>query len=135
MERMETTLPVGARGGAVVIHHLALRAEWETALAAGGPYRRSTLGRSLDEVGFIHCSFADQVSAVADLAYRHRADVLLLTIDPTKLDAEVVVEDLVGDGQRFPHVYGPLPVEAVVRTIAVPMAPDGRLDVDAVLNA
>ena len=90
------------------IHHLALRSEWEAAVAAGGPYDRSTLGVALDEQGFIHCSFGAQVRATANLIYSGRSDVVVLTIDPDRLDAEVRVEG------GFPHVYGALPLAAVV---------------------
>lgn len=90
------------------IHHLALRAEWDDAVAAGGPYRRSTIGRSLDEEGFIHCSFAEQVDQTAALYYAGRDDVLLLTIETDRLAAEVRVEG------GFPHIYGELPLDAVV---------------------
>jgi glutathione S-transferase len=110
-----------------VLYHLAVAAEWEAARASGGPYRRSTLGRSLHDEGFVHCSFADQVTGVADRFYRGRSDIVLLTIDPARLGVEVRVEDLTGDGERFPHVYGPVPIEAVLRADGVPLTPDGRL--------
>jgi uncharacterized protein (DUF952 family) len=90
------------------IYHLALRDEWDAAVSAGQPYRRSTVGRSLDEEGFIHCSFADQVEDTASRYYAGRDDVVLLTIDPDQLEAEVVVEG------GFPHIYGPLPHHAVI---------------------
>jgi uncharacterized protein (DUF952 family) len=95
------------------IYHLALRPEWEAA-RADGAYRRSTLGASLEEVGFIHCSMAHQVQTIADLVYGGRDDVVLLEVDPDRLDAEVRVEPAHGD--EYPHIYGPLPVAAVVRT-------------------
>lgn len=90
------------------IHHLALRREWEAAVAAGGPYDRSTLGVALHEQGFIHCSFEAQVRATAELIYPGRSDVVVLTIDPARLDADVRIES------GFPHVYGPLPLDAMV---------------------
>ena len=65
------------------IFHLALVDEWRAAESTGD-YRRSTLEESLDEVGFIHCSFATQVQATADRYYRGRRDVVLLTIDPSR---------------------------------------------------
>ena len=102
------------------IFHLALVDEWRAAERAG-EYRRSTVEKSLDEEGFIHCSFATQVQATADRYYRGHRDVVLLTIDPSRLQAEVRVENL------FPHIYGPLPVDAVIRVDAVPVGPDGTL--------
>ena len=116
-------------GAAVPIYHLALREEWEEAVTSGSDYRRSTLGASLDEVGFIHCSFAGQVQRIADLVYRGRTDVLLLVIDPTLVGVEVRVENLEGGEDGFPHLYGPLPVDAVVRVEPVGVGRDGKLDV------
>jgi uncharacterized protein (DUF952 family) len=55
------------------------------------------------------------VKTVADLFYRDRDDVVLLTIDPRLLDSPVVVETPDGGDEGYPHVYGPLPLEAVVQ--------------------
>jgi uncharacterized protein (DUF952 family) len=116
------------------IYHLARRDEWAEAAASGHGYRRSTRGRSLEEHGFIHCAFATQVQMVADLLYRGHDDVVLLVIDPARVDAEIRLENLEGGEELFPHVYGPLPIEAVVDALSVPLADDGRLDCDAVLH-
>jgi uncharacterized protein (DUF952 family) len=99
------------------IFHLALVDEWERAVAGCGPYERSTIGRSLAEEGFIHCSTAVQVAATAERFYGGRDDVLVLEIDPSRLDAEVRVEDLAASGEEFPHVYGPVPLSAVVDVV------------------
>ena len=107
--------------------HLALAREWDVAKPTGH-YLRSTFGRSLDDEGFIHCSFADQVQAVADALYRGRDDVVLLTIDPARVRAEIRVEPGGPDGPRFPHIYGPLPVSAVISVRPVPVGVGGRLD-------
>ena len=101
-----------------LLYHLALRPEWQAA-RADGVYRRSTRGRSLEEVGFIHLSSAHQVPATAIRFYADlpAAEVLLLTIDPQLLAAaglEVRFE-LADGGEPFPHLYGPLPLEAVLR--------------------
>lgn len=109
------------------IYHLALRDEWQAAVDAGEPYERSTLGKSLLDVGYIHCSIAGQVQMIADLVYRGRTDVILLAIDTSRIQSEIRVENLEGGDQRFPHIYGPLPVAAVVSAIAVPRQADGRL--------
>lgn len=115
------------------IYHLALRDEWQEALAASAAYRRSTLGVALEDEGFIHCSFANQVQAIADLVYHGRSDVVLLEIDPSRLQAEVRIENLRGDEQAFPHIYGPLPVEAVAHAKGVPLGADGRLIIEPLL--
>jgi glutathione S-transferase len=115
-------------GARVPIYHLALRSDWEAAVTAGEPYAVSTLGSSLDEVGYLHCSYAPQVQGVADLVYRGRDDVLLLTIDPGRVRAKVRPEDLTGAGEAYPHVYGPLDLEAVVAVRALVPDDGGRLD-------
>ena len=108
------------------IYHLALRREWDAAVVDGS-YRRSTIDQSLDEVGFIHASFAEQVQGTADRFYRGHEDVVLLTIDTAGVRGVIKVED------GFPHIYGPLPVTAVVRVDPVSVASDGRLMVAPLL--
>lgn len=91
-----------------MLFHLADGAEWDAAVAAGGPYERSMPGVPLSEVGFVHCSYADQVASTAERHYADRTDLVLLTIDPERLSSEVREED------GFPHVYGPIELDAVV---------------------
>jgi glutathione S-transferase len=115
------------------IYHLALEGEWREAAERGGPYGRSTLGKSQAEVGFIHCSFARQVEATARLIYGGRKDVVLLVIDPSAVHAEIRIENLDGGGERFPHIYGELPAAAVVRVAAIPWREDGTRDFDGLI--
>ena len=107
------------------LYHLALRGEWAEA-RRDGSYRRSTRGRSLDEVGFIHLSAAHQVQATAQRFYGDipSGELVLLSIDPQRLAAAglaVMEEPAPGSGELFPHLYGALPLEAVL--LAQPFAP------------
>jgi len=96
----------------VRIFHIAQVGDWDDALASGG-YEVSTLGRSLEEEGFIHASRADQVRGTYDAFYAGRdLDLVLLTIDTDLLDVPWR-EDPVAD-TTFPHLYGPLSPDAVV---------------------
>ena len=113
------------------VYHLALDRDW--ASVAPVAYEVSTLGVPLSQQGFIHCSFADQVQRVADIAYRQRSDVVLLEIDPRLLASPLRVEALDGT-EAFPHIYGPLNRDAVVRESQIALRPDGRLDVTAALT-
>ena len=115
------------------LYHLAIAEEWAEAIEHG-TYRRSTLGRSLEEQGFIHCSFAEQVQLIADVIYRGRDDVVLVEIDPSLVAAEIRVENLDGGAMPFPHVYGPLAVDAVVGWQDVPLGSDGRLLVSGLVD-
>jgi uncharacterized protein (DUF952 family) len=111
-----------------MIFHLALASDWAAAQQSG-EYRVSTLGRTLEEEGFIHAS-ADlgQAARVAARFYRGvREPLLLLTIDEDRVGVPVIREP-VADGpsndasaEVFPHIYGPLPVSAVVSV--TPYAP------------
>ena len=100
-----------------LIFHVALRSDWDEAVRAGGVYAISTRGLTLDQVGFIHCSFRYQVEGIRELIYGDVPDALVvLEIDPSRLRSEVRVENLDGGEELFPHIYGPLPVDAVVGT-------------------
>jgi uncharacterized protein (DUF952 family) len=97
-----------------LIFHLALASDWEEAQASG-VYAVSTLGRTLDEEGFIHASRADQWAGVRERFYTEVSEPLvLLTIDRSRLLAEVRDEAVPGLDETFPHIYGPVNVDAVV---------------------
>ena len=107
------------------IFHIATAADWRRTLGTG-TYTTSTVGRTLEEEGFIHASRRDQVQGVFDRYYRSAGEhLVLLTIDPARLtDAEVRVE-AVGD-DTYPHVYGPINRSAVVDVI--PLDRRGRAE-------
>ncbi len=94
------------------LFHIARGDDWRQA-ERDGVYRISTLGKRLEEQGYIHLSFAHQVKSVADVIYRGMDDLVLLQIDPEKLAAPVVVEVGEGTSEPFPHLYGQLGVDAV----------------------
>jgi uncharacterized protein (DUF952 family) len=89
-----------------LITHICHRAEWSTAQAVG-----FYLASSVAVEGFIHCSHPDQVLGVANRLYLGEAGLVLLWIDPAKLTCEVRWENV--DGDVFPHVYGPINLEAI----------------------
>ncbi|MBV2353207.1 DUF952 domain-containing protein [Streptomyces sp. J2-1] len=97
------------------ILHLTERAHWEAARAAGS-YERSTRGRTLAEEGFIHFSTRDQLPRVAAFLYGADGphDLVVLVVDPNVLTAPLKWEVMPPHGEEFPHLYGPLPVSAVV---------------------
>ena len=101
------------------IFHIAARAAWEAARAAG-VYR----GDTLDGEGFIHCSTADQVVATANRYFRGRTDLVLLAIDPVRVEAEIRYE-AAPSGELFPHLYGPLALSAVRDVVDYRPGPDG----------
>lgn len=116
-----------------LVWHLALTADWDAAHDQGA-YAVSTRGLTLGQVGFIHCSYAHQVAGVVARFYADEtAPLTLLGIDPDRLAAAgIEVRAEPGDpahpeGERFPHVYGAIPVGAVVETHAARVRA-GQLD-------
>ncbi|MCG8404519.1 MAG: DUF952 domain-containing protein [Phycisphaerales bacterium] len=101
------------------ILHIISRDDWERA-RIGTDYR----GDTLDTEGFIHCSTRDQIAKTANRFYPGRTDLLLLCIDPGRVTAEIRYEPA-ENHERFPHIYGPLNLEAVERTIAFEPDQDG----------
>lgn len=96
------------------IYHLALARDWAEAQVAG-EYAVSTLGRALAEEGFIHASREDQWRGVRERFYSDVTEPLvLLVIDPDRLHAEVREEEVPGSDETFPHLYGPINLDAVV---------------------
>ncbi|MEU1214862.1 DUF952 domain-containing protein [Streptomyces sp. NPDC005790] len=94
--------------------HLTEEPLWEAARRAG-TYEMSTRGRTLREEGFIHCSLPHQLPAVAGALYGPEDEgLVVLVIDTGRLPAPVTYESMKPGGEEFPHIYGPLPVSAVV---------------------
>ena len=108
------------------LFHITSRAEWERAQATG-EYRAPSLASE----GFIHLSYDRQWLAVADRLFRGRTDLVLLSIRRDRLRSEVREED--ADGDRYPHLYGPLNTDAVVDALPLPVKDDGTFDVPAAL--
>lgn len=97
------------------VFHIARQADWAAAVAGEGRYDVSTLGKSLEDVGFVHCSTATQWPVVQAAVYGGVEDLVLLEIDPAQVGAPVRYEPgEPGGTELFPHVYGPIPTRAVV---------------------
>ena len=94
------------------LFHLALEQDWINAQASGY-YNVSTRGLNLDQVGFIHLSWRDQVADSFNRFYADAGAVLVLEIDPFMV-ASPLRADASPSGELFPHLYGRLPVAAVV---------------------
>ncbi|GAA4389545.1 DUF952 domain-containing protein [Tsukamurella soli] len=104
--------------------HLALADDWRAAQAVG-EYAVSTRGATLTQVGFVHCSTAEQWRGVRERFYSDLPDdaLVLLSIDEARLTAEVRWEPPApGVTELFPHVYGPVPTVAVVAVESVRLA-------------
>jgi uncharacterized protein (DUF952 family) len=108
------------------LFHITERATWEAALPER-EYRTSTRGVTLDEQGFIHCSLGHQLRAVADCVYGAADDLVVLVIDSARLTVPVRYEAPEPGAERYPHIYGPLPTDAVTAVLPVTRDATGRL--------
>ena len=95
-----------------MIFHIAEKLVWE-ACAKLDSYVPSEY---LNE-GFVHCSKLSQVEKTANNYYRGREDLVLLAIDPEKLESVTRYENLIGGEEVFPHVYGELHKRAITGVI------------------
>lgn len=101
-----------------MIYHILTVADWQAAYRVGR-YAPPSLARE----GFIHFSQAHQVLAVAEAFYRDAGDLVLLGVDPARLNAPLKYEPPahpqppqadVPAADLFPHLYGALNLDAIV---------------------
>ena len=110
------------------LFHITERDTW-LAAARVGEYRMSTRGTTLEKAGFIHCSLRHQLHAVAEFVYGDAPDeeLVVLVIDSDRVGAVIRFEAAEPDGPEYPHIYGALPVSAVIETITVSRDAEGHL--------
>jgi uncharacterized protein (DUF952 family) len=96
-----------------LILHITSKTAWQSAQQAG-----EYSAPSLATEGFIHCSTAAQVVAVAERFYAGQRGLVLLVLDSKRIQPEVRYE--AGSDkpdEMFPHIYGPLNLDAVTRVL------------------
>ena len=115
------------------ILHLASNDAWLAAIEDG-----LYLADSLSMEGFIHCSKPSQIVGVANTFYHGQRGLVLLVIDPLKLQAEMKWEPPAEPeptharaGELFPHIYGPLNLDAVVYVLPFEPDEDGNFTLPA----
>ena len=113
-----------------MIYHITTRDAWQQALESG-----IYTPPSLDQQGYIHASTREQVAKVGNAFYRTEPNCVLLAIDETRLPTAPVWEPPAHPNpdtpppteaqELFPHVYGPIPVGAVVKIVDFSVGLDG----------
>lgn len=106
------------------IYHITTRPAWLEATRSG-----VYAAPSLASEGFIHCSTEAQILPVARQFFAGHNDLVLLVVDADRLTAELKWEASVppaglGGGISFPHVYGQIPLNAVLHVLD--FGPDAR---------
>jgi uncharacterized protein (DUF952 family) len=108
-----------------MVMHIVKRIEWADAVARG-----TYAPVSLRAQRFIHCSTIAQVIDTANRFYRGNKDLVVLCIDERRLKAQLKYEAPAtahgeSAGEMFPHLYGELNLDAVVRVVELPCEADG----------
>lgn len=107
----------------MIIYHIASMFDWKRAIE-----HNEFVANSLLSHGFIHCSTREQVIPVANDRFSGQNNLMLMAVDTDKLSAQVVCEDLRGTGQFYPHVYGSIPMSAVVNVCDFTPRMDGLFE-------
>ena len=92
-----------------IIYHITTVAEWRMAQQKG-VYEAA----SLPVEGFIHLSKAEQVAGVLERYYKGQSGLVKLSVDTEKLKAGLRYELAPSVNEAFPHLYGPLNLDAVI---------------------
>jgi uncharacterized protein (DUF952 family) len=80
---------------------------------------------SLETEGFVHLSLERQWQGAANRFYRGQPELVLLVLAAELLDAPVRFE--AADGDRFPHLFGAVPVSAILAALDLPLTADGQV--------
>jgi len=97
-----------------IIFHVTTAAEWNIAKQKGF-YEAA----SLKEEGFIHCSQEHQVAGILERYFAGKTGLVKLVIDTDKLTSRFVFDWSSSIRDTFPHIYGPLNIDAVIDVIAI----------------
>jgi len=93
----------------MIIYHITTANEWKQANINGFYEAPSLLAE-----GFIHCSTDKQVDGVLGRYFKGKKDLLKLVIDTDKLTSELKFELAPSVNEAFPHIFGPLNLDAVM---------------------
>jgi uncharacterized protein (DUF952 family) len=94
-----------------MIYHITNPAAWKKGQEDG-----RYLPEGYEQDGFIHCSKREQIAGVGQRYYAGQTGLLILGINPDKLTSKLVFENTTGGEELFPHIYGPLNLDAVEST-------------------
>lgn len=107
------------------------REDWDQTLGSGNDYEARIEADLKD--GFIHCSTDQQLTKTLNRWYTDVDEVLVAVIDPEKLSGELKWEPNF-EGEDFPHIYGPIDVDAVAGAYEVKRSTDGGWQVPSELG-
>lgn len=117
-----------------LIFHITKQELWEQAKLDGryyGDKLESFGGEPYD--GFIHCSTLDQIVNVANRFFKGKSGLFFLCIEREKVISEVRYEGA-DDDEIYPHIYGQLNIDAVVKVLDLKPDKNGKFKLPAELT-
>ncbi|NGP76397.1 DUF952 domain-containing protein [Balneolaceae bacterium YR4-1] len=103
-----------------LIFHVVKKEDWKTQ-KKDSRYHPETI----DTEGFIHCSTGRNIEEVTNRLYSGEDDILLIIINTTLVDPEIRYENCGNSDIKYPHIYGPLNMDAVIDKIELASEDDG----------
>jgi len=97
-----------------VIYHITTAGDLEAARPKGF-YEHP----SLTAEGFIHCSQENQVAGVLERYFEGQTNLIKLVIDTDRLTSHFVFDWSPSTQDTFPHIYGPINLDAVTETVSL----------------
>lgn len=107
-----------------LLFHLTTRDDWNQHKKSGN-YEPE----SLEEEGFIHCSSGNQVEATANRLFADKDEILLLVIDASMIRDDIKYEEDSETGEKYPHIYGAISVNAIIDKIDIRAEDNGRFNI------
>jgi uncharacterized protein (DUF952 family) len=109
-----------------MIYHIAEKDEWSAC-----QNKAEYIPKRYNKDGFVHCSDDCQVERIANSMFRTKAEIMLLKINPTKLNARTIYESPQGTTEKFPHVYGTINKQAIVKVSQLSCDKNGEFKINA----
>jgi uncharacterized protein (DUF952 family) len=107
-----------------LLFHITTQEQWKE-FQKGGSY----IPESLEEHGFIHCSSGSQLEDTANRLFDDKDEILLLVIDASMIRDDVKYEKDPESGEKFPHIYGAISVNAIIDKLSVKAEKNGTFNI------
>lgn len=85
---------------------------------------------SIEQEGFIHCSAGHQINDTANRIFKDKRHLFLLIIDTNRVEAPIKYEEVPEQGEKFPHIYGPLNTNAILDRISLNPDKNGQFHLE-----
>ncbi len=104
-----------------MIYHIITKEKWNI-----NKNKAYYTPNSLIREKYIHCSYEDQILKVAETFHRGQVNLLVLCINESKLGSMFKSEDLFNLNEKYPHVYGELPIKSIEKVVELNISGTGE---------